>query len=225
MVNTMFRILFSEFNYNKNFFMFIFGLILLFFVGTIKYEQVDIYTFISNSSIIFFISIGIFGSASDKEKRERYHSLLPVSINTMGKQRLLFVILYQACVFFLWLILYFTEQIQENSTLIWPMISIIMFNLILICLFVIYTDLGFYGIRFHKPIIALIIAGSIFLYSITLLNIKTYIFSEFKFEVPLFSTYMDFIKLPYGTIFMTVLASSMYYLSYVIFINRKSYLA
>ena len=143
----------------------------------------------------------------------------------MGKQRLLFVILYQVSVFILWLILYFAEQFQANSGLIWSLISIIMFNLIIICLFVIYTDLGFYGIKIHKPFGALIIAGSIFLYSITLLNIKTYVFSEFNFDTSLFSAYIDFLKLPFGAILMTALAGFMYYTSYIIFINRKSYLA
>ncbi len=220
----MFKILISELEYYKYFFIFIYGLILLFFLGTIKNEEIDLYFFMSNSSIIFYISVGIFGSASDKEKRERFQSLLPFSVNTMGKQRLLFVILYQTSVFLLWLVIYVTGYIQENSDLIWTMISINMFNLIIICLFVIYTDLGFYGIRFHKPIVALIIAGSIFLYAITMLNIKNYVFSEFSFETPLFSAYMDFIKLPYGALFMTMFAGILYYLSYIIFINRKSYL-
>jgi len=221
----MLKIIISELEYFKYFFTFIFGIILLFFIGALKFEELDLYSFMSNSSIIFFISVGIFGGSSDKEKRERYHTLLPFSIKTLGKQRLLFVILYQACVFLLWLIIYFVNYFHENPELIWPMISMIMFNLIIICFFVIYTDLSFWEIKFHKPFIALIIAGSIFLYSITMLNIKVYVFSELNINTQLFSTYIDFIKLPYGAIVMFVLAASLYYLSYVIFINRKSYLA
>jgi hypothetical protein len=221
----MFKIIISELEYFKYFFSFIFGLILLFFIGAIKFEELDLYSFMSNSSIIFFISVGIFGGSSDKEKRERYHTLLPFSVKTLGKQRLLFIILYQAFVFLLWLVLYFVKYFPENSKLIWPLISIVMFNLIILCFFVIYTDLSFWGIKFHKPMIALIIAFSIFLYSMTILNLEVYVFSELNFNTQLFSAYIDFIKLPYGAIFMTVLAASLYYLSYVIFINRKSYLA
>ena len=220
----MFKIIFSELEYYKYFFIFIYGLMFLLFLGTIKYDHIDLYSYMSNSSIIFYISIGIVGSASDNEKRERFQSLLPFSVKTMGKQRLLFVIFYQTSVFLLWLVIYVMGYIPENSALIWTMISINMFNLILICLFVIYTDLGFYGVRFHKPIVASIIAGSIFLYSITMLNIKSYVFAAFNFETPLFSTYMDFIKLPYGALFMTMFAGILYYLSYIIYVNRKSYL-
>jgi hypothetical protein len=179
----------------------------------------------TNSSILFFVSVGIFGAASDKEKRERYHALLPVSVKIMGKQRLLFVILYQICVFIFWLILYYMKLFDGNSEVIWSLISIIMFNLMIICLFVIYTDLGFYGIKFHKPIIALIIACSIFIYSITLMNINTYVFAELNFDTSLFFSYIHFIKLLFGAIVMTLLTGLFYAISYIIFIHRKSYLA
>ena len=127
-------------------------------------------------------------------------------------------------IFLLWLILYFTQYYQTNPELIWAMISISMFFLIIISFFVIYTDLGFYGIKFHKPFLAIIIAGSIFLYSITMLNLKIYIFSEFNFDIQLFSTYMQFIKKPIGAIVMVGFTSTLFYLSYRIFISRKSYL-
>ncbi len=220
----MFKIIISELEYFKYFFIFIYGLILLLFLGTIKFEHIDLYFFMSNSSIIFYISVGIIASVSDKEKRERYQFLLPFSVKTMGKQRLLFVILYQATIFLLWLVLYLTGYFSDNSELIWTLISINMFNLIIIGLFVIYTDLGFYGIRFHKPILALIIAGAIFLYSATMLNIKIQVFSVINFGTKSFSAYMDFIKLPYGALFMTLFAGIIYYLSYIVYVNRKSYL-
>jgi uncharacterized membrane protein AbrB (regulator of aidB expression) len=70
------------------------------------------------------------------------------------------------------------------------------------------------------------LVGSIFLYIVTVNNIENDVFS--KMDIPvlwLVEAYIKFIKWPSGALFMTLLAGAVIYLSYVVSINRKSYLS
>ena len=220
----MFKIILSELNYFKYLFIYVYGLTILLFIMSLLFEIFDVYDFMLISSIIFFITVVIGGVSSDGEKRERLNALLPLSVKTIGKQRLLLIILYQMSVFLLWLILYLAKCVQEDQGVIWTMISTIMFNLIIVCLFVIYGDLEFYGIRFHKLVLLFMIACSILLYSIKISHFESDL--SFQFEiVTMLEAYKGFFKLPFGALFMCLLAGIIHYISYKVFINRRSYLA
>ena len=220
----MFKIILSKLEYFKYLHIYVYGLTILLFIMALLFETFDVYEFMIISSIIFFIMVIIGGLSSDGEKRERLYALLPLSVRTIGKQRLLFIILYQMSFFLLWLILYLTRYVQEDQGVIWTMISTVVFNLIIVCLFLLYGDLGFYGIRFHKPILLLIIACSFILYSVKISNFESD--ASFQFEIgTTLEAYKGFFELPFGALFMSVLAGMIHYISYEIYINRRSYLA
>ena len=227
----MFKMIFSELKYFKSLFIFAYGLILALFIGALFFEDFDVYELMIISSITFFIMVIIVGVSSDGEKRERLYALLPLSAKTLGKQRLLFTVLYQTSFFLLWMILYVTRYVQTDQGVFWTMISTVMFNLIIVCLFMIYGDLGFYEIRLHKPILAFVIACSLILYSTKISHFESD--ASFQFEIgtiqfeigTTLEAYKGFFELPFGALFMSLLAGIIHYISYRIYINRRSYLA
>jgi hypothetical protein len=215
----MFRTILAELKYFKTPLIFIFGLTLIWFIKTII-EESNIYDFILSTSIMFFISMVIL-ALSVGEKRDRYYALLPLSVKTIAKQDLLFLILFKAGFFILWIIAYFTRYIQQDPGLIWTMISMAMFNLILICLIIIGGELSFYG---TKPriiifVISLVISGLLFTAIIN--NIETYQFSEF-IEIPLLEAFIKIFKSPVGSLLMSIVAVIFLYLEYITVINRRS---
>ncbi len=84
----MWKILKAELAYHKFGFLLAYMLALIIQIG-------EFYTQIASSMIIFFIAIGIMGSASDKEKRDRFHSLLPIPIKQLAFIRMVFVVVFQ----------------------------------------------------------------------------------------------------------------------------------
>ena len=79
----MFRTILAEFKYFKSLFTIIFAFTLFLFIRTIIKES-NVYGFIISTSILFLISIGIFGIASLGEKRDRFLALLPMSVKTIA---------------------------------------------------------------------------------------------------------------------------------------------
>ena len=221
----MLKMIFAELKYNKIIFFISYGLMLYLFLETV-YEKSNGYGFMKSSSILFFITVGICCASAVGEKRHRLIALLPLSVKDTEKQGWLFLVLIKASIFILWLILYFTQLIRQDSGIIWTMISFSMLNLIVIGLIWIGGELKCYDIRYPNTIFALFLVGSIFLYIVTMNNIENDVFSKTGIPVPWFvEAYIKFIKWPSGAIFMTLLAGAVIYLSYALSINRKSYLS
>lgn len=217
----MFRIMLAEWKYCKYIFIFIYGLTLYWFTKTIIDES-NIYGFIVGTSILFFVFIGILAGISAGEKRGRFYALLPLSIKTVEKQGLLYVILFNASFFILWIIAYFTRYIQQDPGLIWTMISVAMFNLILICLIILGGELSYYSTRPRIIILVISLVIVIFLFTAIINNIETYQFSEFNIEIPLLEAFIELFKSPAGSLLMSIAAGIFLYLAYIVMINRRS---
>lgn len=221
----MLKMIFAELKYNKIIFFISYGLMLYLFLETV-YEKSNGYGFMKSSSILFFITVGICCASAAGEKRHRLDALLPLSVKDTEKMGWLFLVLIKASIFILWLILYFAQLIRQDPGIIWTMISFSMLHLIVIGLISIGGDLILHDIRYPNIIFTLFLAGSIFLYIVTMNNIENDVFSEIDIPVPWFvEAYIKFIKWPSGALFMTLLAGVVIYLSYTLSINRKSYLS
>jgi hypothetical protein len=221
----MFKMMLAELKYNKIIFFIAYGMMLYIFMKT-GYEKSNGYGFMVNSSILFFVIVGICVGTAVGENHHRLIALLPLSVKDTAIQNWLFLILIKASIFILWLILYFTQLIRQDPGIIWAMISFSMLNLIVIGLIWIGADLKYYDIRYPNTIFFLFLVGSIFLYIVTVNNIENDIFSKMDIAVPwLVEAYIKFIKWPSGALFMTLLAGAVIYLSYTLSINRKSYLS
>lgn len=214
----------SELEYFKYHILFIYGLIFSIFMGAIIIDGVGVRSFVLISSIIFFITTARYGSIGEKEKRERMHALLPISVKTIGKQRLLGIILFQTGISLAWFALLFAGNVHENPGIIWSMVSTFMFNLVIVCSFIIGDDLDSCGIKFHKPILVIINTCLIILYVFQNTQINSPVSIENNM-LAMLKAYSEFFIKPVGALIMSFLVSIFCYIDYKIYINRRSYLS
>jgi hypothetical protein len=205
----MWQILKAELAYNKFGFLIAYVLALIIQIG-------EFYTLIASPMIIFFIAIGIMGSASDKEKRERFHSLLPISIKRRAFIRLAFVIVFQLGFLVIQFSHFFSTYFGKDNSAFWSILVGNGFILSVINIFIIYTDLGYFNTKKYRLIFLCIIA-------IILIALALILFLGFLRSV--FVMGSNFAKSPLDALIVNLICFGMFYLSYVLFIRRKSYLA
>lgn len=204
----MWRILKADLAYDKLVLFIAYGLVFFLKFG-------EFYQEIFSSLIIAFIAIGIMGSESDKERRERLQTLLPIPAKTLSVSRLLFVIIFQAGMFILWMI---TALVEPGGS---PLLTIcIMFTanalfLILINCLILYTDLGFYRNKRYRYIfwaVVLIIAPAI---AWVFYNGKMLFFLQKSASM---------ITVVVETIVYNLICLIFFFVNYKVFLGRSSYL-
>lgn len=204
----MWRILKADLSYNKFGFLIAYVLALIIQVG-------ELYTQIASSMIIFFIAIGMLGSQSDKEKRDRFHSLLPIPIKKLAFIRMVFVVVFQLGFLVILFSHFFSTYFGKDNSAFWSILVANGFILSVINIFIIYSELGFFNSKKYRFIfigtIAFILIGLAPLY--------------LGFFRTVFVMGFNFAKLPIDALMLNLVCCGMFYLSYVIFIRRKSYLA
>jgi hypothetical protein len=205
----MWQIFKAELSYNKIGFLIAYVLALIFQIG-------EFYTQILSSMIIFFIAVGIMGSESDKEKRDRFHSLLPLPIKKLALIRMIFVVAFQVGFLAILLIKFFNTQFGTNNSAFWSILFANGFILSVINIFIIYTELGFFNTKKYRIILLGFIA--IVLTAITLAAYQG-LFRTF------FVTGSNFARSPLDALIINLICIGMFYFSYTLFIRRKSYLA
>jgi hypothetical protein len=215
----MFKMILAELKYFMSLFIIIYVISLYLFIWTFLKES-NGYGLIISTSILFFFSVMILGGGSSKEKRNRFDALLPLSVKTIAKTSLLFLILFKASFFILWIVAYFARYIWQDPGLIWTMISMTMFNLILFGLLMIGGGLSYYGIRPRISIFVISLIIVILLFTTIINNIRTY---QFEFiEIPLLEAFIELFKSPAGSLMMSITAGIFLYLGYIVTINRRS---
>jgi len=205
----MWKIFKAELSYNKFGFLIAYVLALIIQIG-------EFYTQIASSMIIFFIAIGIMGSESDKEKRDRFHSLLPLPIKKLAFIRMVFVVVFQLGFLVILFSHFFSTYFGKDNSAFWSILVANGFILSVINIFIIYTELGFFNTKRYRfiflGIIAIILIG---------LALALYL----GFFRTLFVMGSNFAKSPFDALISNLICFGMFYLSYVLFIRRKSYLA
>lgn len=205
----MWQILKAELAYNK------FG-ILIAYVLALIIQIGDFYTQIASSMIIFFIAIGIMGSESDKEKRDRFHSLLPIPIKQLAFIRTVFVIIFQLGFLVILISHFLSTYFGKDNSALWSILVANGFILSVINIFIIYTELGFFGKKKYK---------FIFLGIIAIILIALALALYLGFLRKFFVIGPDFAKSPIDALIFNLICFGMFYLSYALFIRRKSFLA
>ena len=205
----MWKIFKAELSYNKFGFLIAYVLAFVIQIG-------EFYTQIVSSMVIFFIAVGIMGSESDKEKRDRFHSMLPIPIKKLAFIRMVFVVAFQSG----FLVILFTHFLNtyfgENNTFFWSILISNGFILSVINIFIIYTELGFFNTKKYRFIFLGILA---FILIALTLAIYWGLFHS------LFVREYSFTKSPLNALIFNLICLGMFYLSYSLFIRRKSYLA
>jgi hypothetical protein len=156
------------------------------------------------------------GSQSDKEKRDRLHSLLPVSIKQLALIRLVFVIVFQLGFVVILVSHFLKTYFGKDNSVFWSILVANGFILSFINIFIIYAELGFFNTKKYR---------------LVFIGIISFILVGFSFALyqGLFRTFFimgsNFGKSPIDALVFNLVCFGMFYLSYVSFVRRKSYLA
>ena len=205
----MWQILKADLSYNKFGFLIAYALALIIHFG-------GFYPQIASSTIIFFITIGIMGSASDKEKRNRLYSLLPIPIKQLAFVRLAFVIVFQLGFVVILVNHFLSTYFGKDNSAFWSILVANGFILSWINVFIIYSELGFFNKKKYRLTFLGIIAVVLIL--IALMLYLGYLRTFFVIST-------EIRKTPIDALILNVICFCMFYISYVLFIRRKSYLA
>lgn len=212
----MWKIFNAEIRYHKLVLTIAYTIAMLFFVAAALWRDWDIFGYMANTAITYFIAMGVIGSESDKEKRVRYHAGLPVTPTQLGLVDLIYVTLFQFGMILLWVILLFFKPQSATATTIWGMLSLNGLLLSLVNVLIIHTHLGFYGEKKYKRItygillaLASLVVGLVYFGHIN--AVARFLWRHFRSVS--------------GALVSTLLWLGLSYLSVVIFVRRKSYLA
>ncbi len=212
----MWQILKTELDYTKEGLIVGYAIALLFFIAAMMWENWDISSFMISTAITYFITIGIIGSEGDKEKRTRYHAALPVTPRERAAVDLLYITLVQAGMFVLWLGMLIFKSSSASASTFWSMLSLNGLLLGLMAILIIYTHFGFYSTKKYKRID----------YAILLLLIVVAIgISYFGYGRGVVQFLWRHYWSASGALVSTLLWLGLSYLSVIIFVRRKSYLA
>lgn len=212
----MWRLMQAELNYVKSYLMIGYTISIMFFLSALIWKQVDIFIFATHTSINYFIWMGICGSESDKEKRTRYLSVVPMPRRNVCLTDLLFVNLFQGGMVVLWVMLLLIRPETGTANTPWGLVSLNGLILSLIAVLMIHTHLGFFAPKKYKWITYGLLMLMIF--AVVILQFFGYYLSILEFVL------RQLVR-PAGAFFATMLWLSLSYLSVVIFNRRRSYLA
>jgi hypothetical protein len=212
----MWQILKAELDYTKEGLMFAYAITALFFVAAAYWESWNIFGFMANTTITYFIAMGILGSEADAEKRTRFLAGLPMTPHQLAIIDLLYVTLVQLGMVLFWTSLLLFKPEGTTPQTFWGMLSQNGLVLSVITIFIINTHLGFYGAKKYKRLtygillaLALLVVGLIYFGHINAVT---------KF------LWNHFVSVS-GALASTLLWLGLSYLSLMIFVRRKSYLA
>lgn len=221
----MWRIFKAELRYNISGLMIGFIIVSLFFLATFIWDNMNLYTFIINSSISCFIMIGIVGSETDKEKRDRLYTLLPNTIREVAWFRLLFMFIFQAFVLALWLVVYFVELPEVGGRAIWTVFSANGFLISFIMLFAIYHDLNYFSTNKYKYLFFVWVLLGLLLIYIQRPDLVFVRMVDVGHSFHVFELYKDLFTSALGAVIANLVCFGLIYLDVTVYCRRRLYLA
>jgi len=212
----MWQILKTEFSYTKHGLMLAYTIALLIFIVAAFWRSWNIFGYMTHTTINYFITMAILGSEGDKERRTRCYARLPVPPQQTAMVDWLYVTLIQLGMFLLWLGLLIFKPESATLRTFWGMLSQNGVILSVIMIFIIHTHLGFYDTKKYQRL------NYVILFALILLAAGLAYFRQFNTVARFFwHHYMSFS----GALVGTLLWLGLSYLSVIIFVRRKSYLA
>ncbi len=212
----MWHILKTELDYTKEGLMFAYAITALFFIAAAYWESWDIFGFMANTTITYFIAMAILGSEAGGEKRTRFLAGLPISPLQFAMVDLLYVTLFQLGMVLFWIGLLLFKPEETTPRTFWGMLSQNGLVLSVITIFIIHTHLGFYGEKKYTRInygillaLALLVVGLVYFGHIN--AVTRFLWRHFMSAS--------------GALASTLLWLGLSYLSVIVFVRRKSYLA
>ncbi len=212
----MWQILKTELAYTKEGLLFTYAITLLFFIAAAYWESWDMFGFMANTTITYFIAIGIIGSEGDGEKRTRLLAGLPATPRQLAMVDLMYVALFQLGMALFWLGLLPFKPDEATPQTFWGMFSQNSLLLSGITIFIIHHHLGFFGMKKYKRLtygillaLALVVVGLVYFGYIN--AVARFLWRHYRSAS--------------GALVSTLLWLSLSYLSVSLCVRRKSYLA
>ena len=213
----MWQVLKTEFEYNKGVVIPAYLIVVLMLLPGKIFDLDGVYGLSAICTIISFVCIPIMGMRMDKEKRDRLYLGLPRTLKEVSTARLLFIILFQLGLFFLWSILFFTDHFGHDNQAIWTMLTASAFVIIIIEFFAINHDLGYFNTARYRIVYFTLV--TLFFVGLIGSTINGYVSPKaLSFGTKNFKTFLD--TFVYG-----LLCLGMLYFNYQLFMRRKSYLS
>jgi hypothetical protein len=212
----MWHILKTELDYTKEGLMFAYAITALFFMAAAYWESWNIFSFMSSTTITYFITMAILGSEADGEKRTRFLAGLPTTPRQLAMVDLVYVTLVQLGMVLFWIGLLLFKSEEAIPRTFWGMLSQNGLVLSVITIFIIHTHLGFYGAKKYTRLnygilsaLALLLVGLVYFGHIS--AVARFLWRHFMSVS--------------GALASMLLWLGLSYLSVIIFVRRKSYLA
>lgn len=143
----MWQILKAEFGYTRDALVITYVIAALFLIPATTLAGWDIYDYMSNTTIVYFIFMGIAGASSINEKRYRYHSMLPVPPQHLAIGDALYVTAVQCGMVALWLACALLRPVPLSFGLLGDMITNSAVIVSIVTLFGIHYHLSFFATK------------------------------------------------------------------------------
>jgi len=211
----MWPLLKTELDYTKEGLVFTYAIAVIFFIVAAALKSWDLFGYVMNTSITYFIAMAIIGSEEDKEGRTRHLAGLPVTPQQLAMLDVLYVALFQLGMVLLWLCLLIFKPEDAKPTTLWGMLSQNGLVLGVITMFMIHHHLSFFGEKkYHLVSYGLLLALALLVAGLIL---SGHLKAVARF---LWNSYFS----ATGALASTFLWLSLSYLNIMIFVRRKSYL-
>ena len=168
-----------------------------------------------NTLWVFLISIGVLGSKSDKEKRDRYYRMLPLPISRVAIGRFLFAFVVMFALWLTWMLFMWLRPEGITLPSFWFSLTLMGGFLAVVTVFMIHHDFGYFGTRKYKFMI----------YGALLLIVMLIVAAALGDVLDnIYHGHADFVRTPVAAAVYWALCVVLYYAGAHVFIRRKSYL-
>lgn len=211
----MWQILKAEFRYTSYALIVAYSIAILFLVAALRGDW-GFYNYMWNTTIVYFIFMGLTGTMTFNEKRYRLYSMLPVRPDDIGVADGLYVLLVQFGMSVLWIFYLLCKPNEIEPGAVWMIVANNALILTVITLLGIHYHAGFFDTTRYKRLNWLALLSSIaviVLYSVT---------NDMFRIVRVLSRYYATPPVAFALVLVWIAVSA---LSGEVFRRRKSYLA
>jgi hypothetical protein len=108
------------------------------------------YAFVHNSCASALITMGIMAASIDKEKRDRTHMVLPVTVRSVGLARLLYVPVVFVGLIVVWTIYLLVRPQAPTISDVWFMLNATAVSFFVFMFFALHHDYSYYGTKRYR---------------------------------------------------------------------------
>jgi hypothetical protein len=211
----MWQILKAEFRYTRDAVIFAYAVAVLFLIAAINIDGWGFYNFMWNTTISYFILMGILGFTTINEKRYRLFTMLPLQPRDIALVDGVYILLVQLGMSLLWILylLFRPDEIQPGT--VWLIMANNALILTILTLFGTHYHAGFFETKKYQRlnwlILLLVIIAIVMIYDLTNMNIIQLVWTYYASAA--------------GAFVLILVWIGVSVVSGLVYVRRKSYLA